>query len=561
MALGKTPFNAADQVLLCGAHPKVNTEADAPSETDALLPQKHCKWPDPLGPARELSKQISWQLMASVFVTNHLVKGIVAGGGDEGLIGKPMEFILAGHHIHAGRLQALISVGATAPWIMKPLLGFMSDTMPIMGYKKRSYLVLVATLGLIAVFMLGSGIAATPTVIVGCFFFASLQVAGCTLLVDAKQSQVAKEMAGVGPELVSFRETCANSGMIISAMLTGSVIHYWGPRAPYFVALPFCCCIFAIPIFNWLQEERLLPEERLMNFESVKKNPYLFGLGVLLLPLLLMLACGSLANFPERTLVVLALFASGVVVGGYMTFIRPEISGPIVFFFIMRCLNLHIQGALFYFFTDPIANFPEGPHFSPMFYVTGVTSIAIFGRMLGFITARQLFGTWSYQRALSLTIPLVACTQLSLVPLLLRWNLLVGIPDRAYVLMWTFTDMLLRGWRHFPFSVALLQATPQGLEASSMALNSGALNMAMTLSIFFGSFALDLCGVRPSGDSQESSAFSGLWKVQAASALLPLLSVPLIPLFMPSRSHMQTLIDENPTSATHRAPIEACFVV
>ena len=83
---------------------------------------------------------------------------------------------------------------------------------------------------------------------------------------------------------------------------------------------------------------------------------------------------------------------------------------------------------------------------------------------------------------------------------------------RCWVLVWTFLDMVARGWRHFPISIVLLQATPRGLEASSLALNTGAINMGTTVSHFFGGFALHLLDVRPSGQEDESFAFQGLWK-------------------------------------------------
>lgn len=34
-----------------------------------------------------------------------------------------------------------------APWVIKPVYGFLSDTVPIFGYKRRSYLILCGLLG------------------------------------------------------------------------------------------------------------------------------------------------------------------------------------------------------------------------------------------------------------------------------------------------------------------------------------------------------------------------------------------------------------------------------
>merc|ERR1719409_74256 len=235
--------------------------------------------------------------------------------------------------------------------------------------------------------------------------------------------------------------------------------------------------------------------------------------------------------------------------------IRPEISGPVVFYFIFRCLNVHINAALFYFYTDAPEAFPEGPHLSPFFYVSIVTTVAIAGRMLGFMSAKDIFRNWHYSKVLYVTMPLTACIQLCFVPLLLRWNLSLGIPDKVWILTVTFFDMVARGWRHFPFSVMLLQATPRGLEASTLALNTGAANFGITLSTFFGGFLLHLMGVTPAGHVHESANFEGIWRAQVVVALLPLLALPLMPMLMPKRGQNEALINEHHESAIYGSPM------
>mmetsp|Transcript_43515 Transcript_43515/g.100152 ORF Transcript_43515/g.100152 Transcript_43515/m.100152 type:complete len:545 (+) Transcript_43515:130-1764(+) len=506
----------------------------------------------------EKLRVLPWQFLSSIFATQCLLKGFVAGGGDEGLVGKPIEFLLGAQHVPAGRLQAMISIGGMAPWILKPLFGFLSDAVPIMGYRKNSYIFLTTGMSCLAVLCLGSGFVTTPGAIIGCLFFVSLQVAMATLLVDAKQSEVVKARSECGPDLVAFKEVCMNSGMILSAWVVGPLITFAGPHVPYFVALPVVASLFLLSCGNWLQEKRLPPTRDQTDMHRVRYNPQLFGLGILLVPLLLALALGSALHLEQKILACVALCACFTIISGYMLFIRLEISGPVVWFFLVRCLTLQINGALFYFFTDSPLAFPTGPHFSPFFYVSGVTSVAIMGRLIGFMTAKDLFGSWSYGRALLATMPLAALTQLLLVPLILRWNLALGIPDQVWVLAWTFLDMIARGWRHFPISIVLLQAAPHGLEASSLALNTGAINMGTTVSHFFGGFALHLLNVQPAGHKNEEATFDHLWQIQVAAALLPLLTIPLMPFLMPRRSQTERLLVENPESATHGAPGQRC---
>jgi hypothetical protein len=42
---------------------------------------------------------------------------------------------------------AFLTSFAAFPWVVKPLYGFLSDTVPIFGYRRRSYLVICGALG------------------------------------------------------------------------------------------------------------------------------------------------------------------------------------------------------------------------------------------------------------------------------------------------------------------------------------------------------------------------------------------------------------------------------
>ena len=43
--------------------------------------------------------------------------------------------------------MAFLTSFAAFPWVVKPLYGFLSDTVPIFGYRRRSYLVICGALG------------------------------------------------------------------------------------------------------------------------------------------------------------------------------------------------------------------------------------------------------------------------------------------------------------------------------------------------------------------------------------------------------------------------------
>ena len=42
---------------------------------------------------------------------------------------------------------AIVTGLGAAPWVVKPVYGFLSDTVPIFGYRRRSYLIICGLLG------------------------------------------------------------------------------------------------------------------------------------------------------------------------------------------------------------------------------------------------------------------------------------------------------------------------------------------------------------------------------------------------------------------------------
>eukprot|EP00928_Gymnodinium_smaydae_P071797 TRINITY_DN55282_c0_g1_i1.p1 TRINITY_DN55282_c0_g1~~TRINITY_DN55282_c0_g1_i1.p1 ORF type:complete len:563 (-),score=102.88 TRINITY_DN55282_c0_g1_i1:80-1768(-) len=546
-----------------------NSECDeeaATSESLPLLPAAEAKLRqaaaensssrNPVTWLRALDARLPSGTLASVFVTHVLLKGLVAGGGDEGLIFKPIEFLFAKQHMPAHQLQGVLALGAVSPWVIKPLLGAFSDMLPLFGRKRNSYIVLVTILAFISVMGLALGFANTTGVIVLCMFFASLQNAMCTLLVDAKRSEIVKENPKLSPDLVTFTEVGMNSGLILSALFVGGLLTHGSTRLPQLIALPLIGAPLLLVLGNWLHDEPLSAEGRRANIRAISQNPMLFGLGCLLLPLLLVLALGSVVGLSQHTLAVCGVVGAVVIIIGYSVLIRPEISGPVVLYFCLRCLNVPLNGAMFYFLTDSPTAYPDGPHFTPFFYASVLTTVAIVGRLVGYWTAKDLFGRWHYRHALFVTVPVCFVAQLLMVPFLARWNVALHVPDYMWMLPCTFIDMVARGWRHYPFSVMLLQATPKGLEASTIALNTGASNMGTTLSVIFGGYLMSRFGVQPAGYEAESGNFAALWQAQIVAASLPLLVLPLVHICMPRRRQDETLILTHLESATHGSLLE-----
>jgi len=394
---------------------------------------------------QSLARSYSWQLLSMVVCTSHLLKGFVAGGGDEGLIGKPIEFILGDLGITAGKLQ-IWKAAAIAPWALKPVIALLSDALPLFGYKKMPYVMLTTIMALFGAIIMGLGIAKSAHWIVAALFCIFLQVATVDLLLQARQSEEVKQKATQGPQFFTFTWLGINVGQVAGVCLLGPLIHHFGPRPPYLLAVPFIALVLWPTVNNFMGERPVPIQDRGLNLTLISKHPLLCSM-TLVIGFLIVSLITCTFILPEEQIIILAVLFASLVLTSFMVFIRWEIAGPVVFYFLLGMLSFNIDGALFYFYTDSFKEFPEGPHFTPYFYTTGIGIATFVGIMIGFTTGNQLFKDWNYRMILRVTIILRAFTQLTLVPVLLRWTAQMGYSERLWILAAVLIDTMVFAWR------------------------------------------------------------------------------------------------------------------
>jgi len=493
-------------------------------------------------------------LLAMVVCTNHLLKGFVAGGGDEGLVGKPIEFLFADLGVPAGRLQ-MLKAAAIAPWALKPVIALLSDGVPLFGYKKMPYVVITSVFSFVAALCLGFGAATSVPAVVVCLFLIFLQVSCVDLLVEARQSEEVKQKASYGPQFFTFTWLGINVGQLGGVLMLGPIIHHLGPRVPFLLAAPVIALVLWPAICNFLGERPVPLEDRTVDFKMVRRHPVLCGLTLMMGSLTLLLLVSTF-HMTELQTMCLALTMAALVLGGFALFIRPEITCPVAFYFLLGMLSFNLDGALFYFYTDTADEFPPGPHFTAYFYTTGIGVVTFIGIMTGFLTGDIIFKSWSYRSVLAVTIVLRCLTQLAMIPVLLRWTVRLGIPDSLWVLTVTMADTIVFAWRWIPKQVMGAHLTPHGMETTMLGLTAGAFNVAMILSSYCGAYLLNSYGVVPAGRPHETAVFSNLWKVQLIAALAPCAMLFLLRPLVPSSTQTEALINERRESATHNSVYE-----
>ena len=134
---------------------------------------------------------------------------------------------------------ALLTGAASAPWLVKPLWGFLSDSVPIFGSRRRSYLILAGSLGCLGWLALSS-VVDSPSTALAALLCTALSTAVSDVVVDSlvveRSRNAPVETAG---QLQSLCWGASAVGGITTALLSGSLVQSWGPRPVFLLTAAF----------------------------------------------------------------------------------------------------------------------------------------------------------------------------------------------------------------------------------------------------------------------------------------------------------------------------------
>jgi folate/biopterin transporter len=496
-----------------------------------------------------LSDVYGWKLLGMLSVGLWGLKGFVWG-----FSAAAMEFLFREYGANGPRMQVYKAV-VMLPWAMKPIFGLISDAVPIFGFRKAPYICLASFFAIGAYLTIGLAPAQSlpiQTVIVA-LLLGCAQVSIVDLLVEAAYSEKIREHPENGPELISFVWGGITVGGLLATASVGFIIEHYGAQAVYtvvvipaaIVLIPTCC--------NWLEEKKLTSEEVSRHRASLWEQRE-----VMLLVLLMgastavLVAVGLLQDSVWVNLYV-GMAIAFIVVGAFTLLLSPVIGKVNCFFFIQTCCVIDISGASFYFFTDGPAEYPEGPHFSKVFYASGLGVFLSMLNLFGLWVYNQTMKDWRYHQLLIFANLLQCAAGLLGLLVYTRWNVAMGIPDTFFVLgtmgAWSIVHM----WMWMPGVVLLSQLCPKGVEATMYALLAGCHNLGLTVASYVGACVLVALDVRPRGAVGESAAFEKLWVAALVQSVAPALTLVVLPWMVPNARQTEKLLEET-TSSVEGSP-------
>lgn len=493
-----------------------------------------------------LVTHFGYKLLVMLFVSQHLMKGFASA-----FTGPCVQYLYGSYNVPASRMQ--IYSGVTAlPWAMKPVIGLLSDALPIFGFNKAPYMLMATMGGLVALASIGTVPQASlsVTALVMCLFMLALQFSTCDLLTEAKYAEKMQERPQQGPALMTFVWFGLTAGGLLATALIGPVMTVFGYKAPFLMAILPNSLIVMPLILNYMEEKRKTPEEQRQARAVLAQQPEACFLCILMFAGTVLLTFLGI-NYQQPWINATASIAVAIVMLlAFSLLLRPIIAKVNAFFLIQTSLSVSISGASFYFYTDSHDMYPEGPNFSMQFYISVLGIVGSVCSLVGIWSYQRYASEWTY-RGLLLTTNIVA-SSLSLLDVLFftRWNTRVGIPDHYFVLGSSVLTSMVMQWQWMPGIVILSQLCPKGMEATMYALLAGCHNLGASIASSCGAMVLFWLKCEPTGAKNETDQFRNLWMASALSTILPALTLLLLPLLIPNAKQTDKLLQDDDRDAT-----------
>ncbi|KAK2980611.1 hypothetical protein RJ640_011419 [Escallonia rubra] len=376
---------------------------------------------------------------------------------------------------------AVISGFSALPWLIKPLYGFISDSFPLFGYRRRSYLVLSGLLGALSWTLMASLVDGKYGAAF-CILAGSLSVAFSDVVVDSMVVERARgESQSMSGSLQSLCWGSSAFGGIVSSYFSGSLVDAYGVRFVFGVTALLPLLTSAVAVL-------------------VKEQPVFGGGGQNLL-----LGSPSFLDSTRQNIIQL-----------WNAIKHPNIFLPTLFIFLWQATP-HSESAMFYFTTNKLGFTPE--FLGRVKLVTSVASLLGVGIYNGFLKDVPL------RKIFLVTTIIGTALGMTQVFLVTGLNRQFGISDEWFAIGDSLIITVLGQASFMPVLVLAARLCPEGMEATLFATLMSVSNGGSVIGGLIGAGLTQLFGVTK--DRFDNLAF--LIILCNLSSLLPLPLLGLLP--------------------------------
>ena len=391
---------------------------------------------------------------------------------------------------------AAISGITMLPWIIKPIYGFLTDSIPIFGYRRRSYLIVSGLLGSLSWLAMGSivhsAFGATIVTLLGSLSIAIADVVADSIVVEKVGNQkILNDTVDGGSGLVRGRKDgvsmtksestlndlqslcwgAASLGGVLTAYLSGSLLNVMTPQRVFEITAVFPLVVSTAAI--------LIEEDKTKSIDS----------------------WGALFDKLKAQLSDIRA-----------TFSNPGIYLPVLFIFLWRSTP-DPGTALFYFSTNELGFKPE--------FLGRVNLASSLASLLGVLGFRTVLKDVSAKDIIFWTTIVSVPLGLTQVLLATHYNRELGIPDELFALTDSAVLAALGQVAFMPTLVLAASLCPPGVEGTLFALLMSIYNASNSVSSELSAYLTSTLGVTDTN-------FERLPQLIALCSFSSLLALPFI---------------------------------
>jgi len=378
-------------------------------------------------------------------------------------------------HLEPSELSFLGSI-TTIPWIIKPLYGFISDTYPLLGYKRKGYLILSGLLSSsswLTMSYLVNNNYDIKYISIFLLTLSSLGIAFSDVLVDAIVVTKSKNKE-LSSSLQSICWTSSSIGSIISSYSSGFLLEKYG--ISWIFSLTALLPLITAFVGLYIKDDKV-----------INNNTYIY-----------------INKYNEQFNLIIASFKN------------KEILYPLLFMFLWQATPSS-GNSLFYFETNVLNFNPE--FFGRLSLVSSISSV------IGIYLYNNYLKNISYKKYFKYIT--IYGFLFSLTPLILvsRTNELLGLPDKMFAIGDDIILTILGQIGFMPILVLAAKISPQNIEASFYATIMSLNNLSSMISSITGGIVTKIFNV----NSNNFDNLSYLLLFTNVVGLLPLLYLNYLP--------------------------------
>ncbi|CEG47852.1 Major facilitator superfamily domain, general substrate transporter [Plasmopara halstedii] len=381
--------------------------------------------------------------------------------------------------------QSLLTV-MMVPWGIKPFYGIISDSLPLCGYHRKSYMMLCSAIGTIATIIFAiPDLIISPIGAVLVLMLNSLSAAVIDVVIDARVVEMSRLDPKYGAnDLQSVSWVSMSVGGVLGSIMSGPATHKLGVRGVFGIAAIGPLTIFVLSTL--MHEAKTTVNKRHWKTSARRQVAQLKG------------AIGT----PVIWMCALWVFLSGAISPGY-------------------------SQVFFYFSTDVL-------QFTPEFLGT-VSAFGFMFLMVGTMLYNACFKDMPFRRIFFIAQLSLAIVSLLDIVLVTRANLNIGIPDKAFVLGDAVIADVISRLKTMPMMVLCAKLCPKGIEGTLFALLMSISNFSRSVSEFWGALVCAWLGIA-------KDDYDMLWLAIILRSALKV--VPIFFLFLIPATDPQEIVDK-----------------